>query len=241
MSLTVLQIGQYLSVEVGIPKQNNLIGSSNQDAQKILLAIRDGVFIDVYRDRDWEMLRKPYDISLIGDGVTTYALPSDFDRIINDTIWDGTNFRSVEGPVDLPMWQQYNKGLHRLTGLQQICKILGDQENNVKVLSFYPDNTADIDVSFWYINNKIIMGAGGLPQVDITSDADTFLVDDKVVRAAARWRMFRMMGMDFSDERDEYFALIDDFAANDSGAKTIDTRKFRPFHYVNIPESGYGS
>jgi hypothetical protein len=111
MSETVLSIGQSLSDDVGLPRYNNLFGNMEQNARRILNSIKDGLLLDVFNDADWEMLKVSSTISVLGSGsayesgVTTYSLPSDFDRIINDTIWDSTNSRPVRGPVDLREWQ----------------------------------------------------------------------------------------------------------------------------------------
>ena len=202
MSDTVLQIGEKLSDDVGLPRFTNLVGNSQQGARKILTSIRDGLSFDVFVDRDWEMLKNEATISVLGSGVTTYTIPTDYDRIINDTIWDETNYKRVRGPVDLREWQDYNKGFAQLAGLELVCRIQGNATGNVKVMTFYPDTSA-ATVSFWYISDKSVISSGGVLKTGIQSDDDQFIVPSKAVYAAAKWRLLRSLGQSFDDERIE--------------------------------------
>jgi len=240
MSETVLSIGQSLSDDVGLPRYSNLFGNLDQNARRILNSIKDGLLLDVFSDADWEMLKKSATISVLGGGVTTYSLSSDFDRIINDTIWDSTNSRSVRGPVDLREWQVYVSGSSQIAGLELVCRIQGDQDNNQKVLTFYPDTSAST-VSFWYISKKCVYSSGGEVKETITADDDLFIVPDKAVRAAAKWRLLRSMGMDFNDEQMEYEALVEDLMANDTGGKKIHTNRMMKYDIANVPQTGFGS
>lgn len=239
MSDTVLDIGYKLSDDVGLPRYTNLVGNQEQNARRILTSIKDGLQIDAFTDVDWEMLRQPASISVLGAGVTTYTIPTDFDRLINDTIWDETNYDKVRGPVDLREWQEFNKGFAQLAGLELVCRIQGEQTTNTKVMTFYPDTSA-ATVSFWYISNKCVISSGSALKAEITADDDEFLIPAKVVRAAAKWRLLRSLGMSFQDERIEYSSLLDDVAANDSGGKKIHTNRMHKYDIANVPETGLG-
>jgi hypothetical protein len=240
MSETVLSIGQSLSDDVGLPRYNNLFGNMEQNARRILNSIKDGLLLDVFSDADWEMLKVSSTISVLGSGVTTYDLPSDFDRIINDTIWDSTNSRPVRGPVDLREWQVYVSGASQIAGLDLVCRIQGDQDNNEKVMTFYPDTSAST-VLFWYISKKCVYSSANETKETITADDDLFIVPDKAVRAAAKWRLLRSIGMDFKDELMEYKSLVDDLMANDTGGKKIHTNRMMKFDIANVPQTGFGS
>ena len=241
MSETVQTIADRLSDECGLPRYSNIFGNSEVNARKILNAIKDGLFVDAYRDRDWEMLKKEDTITLTGGGVTTYALADDFERLVNGTLWDETDYCQVRGPVDVREWQEFNKGLAQLAGLELVCKIQGDSTTNKKVISFYPDTTASTVVSYYYISSKPVLSSGSVAKDSITSSDDGFIVPDRVVYAAAKWRLLRMLGMSFQDERLEYMSLLDDYAANDSGGKKIRMDRKLKYDIANIPEVGFGS
>lgn len=240
MSDTVLDIGHKLSDDIGIPRYNTLVGNTEQNARKILTSIKDGLDNDVFVDCDWESLTLPGSVSMLGTGVQEYALPTDYDRIINDTIWDETNYRQVRGPVDLREWQEFNKGFAQLAGLEVVCRIQRSTTSTSKVFTFYPDTSAKT-VSFWYISNKIVESSGGALQTEILADNDTFVPPHKAVRAAAKWRLLRSLGMSFDDERVEYASVLDDLASNDSGGKKIITNRHRRYDIANTPSSGFGS
>lgn len=240
MSDTVLDIGHKLSDDVGIPRYNNLIGNTDQNARKILTSIKDGLDNDVFVDRDWETLQIEGAITLLGGGVAEYALPVDYNRIVNDTIWDDTNSRPVRGPIDVREWQEFNKGFAQLAGLELVCRIQRSTTSTNKVMTFYPDTSA-ADISFWYISDKPVVSSSGTAQTEILKDDDEFIVPAKAVRAAAKWRLLRSLGMSFDDERIEYASVLDDLASNDSGGKKIITTRSRRYDIANTPSSGYGS
>ena len=240
MSDNILEIGYKLSDDCGLPRYTNLVGNQEQNARKILTSIKDGLFIDAFIDRDWEMLKQPFEIDVYyAEARPTYALPTDFSRIVNDTIWDETNYNRVRGPVDLREWQEFQKGLAQLAGLEVVCRISGDLTNNVKVIEFYPDTTI-ATISFYYVSTKCVMAAGGPAKVAITADTDTTVIPDNVVRTAAKWRLLRSLGMNFQDERLEYAALLDDMSANDSGGKKIHMARSLRYDIANVPEVGFG-
>lgn len=240
MSDTVNTIAQRLSDECGLPRYPNIIGSTEANARKILNAIKDGAKYDVFRDHDWETIKLEGTISALGGGVTTYSLPADFSRIVNGSLWDETNYRQVRGPVDIREWQEFNKGLAQLAGLELVCRIQGDQSNNTKVITFYPDTDA-VTVSYYYVSDKYIISSAGTLKNSITAQDDEFVIPDDLVYLAAKWRLLRMLGMNFQDERLEYASLLDEYTANDSGAKKIRMDRRMKHDIANVPDTGYGS
>lgn len=240
MSTTVLDIGQKLSDDCGLPSYGNLVGNQQQNARKILRSISDGLLLDAFIDQDWEMLKKAGSVTTSGGGVTTYALPDDFERIVNSTIWDDTNYEPIRGPVDLVEWQELVKGSVQLSGLELVCRIQGALATNTKVITFYPDTSAST-VSFWYVSNKPVISSDGTLKTEISADTDQFVIPDEVVYAAAKWRLLRSIGMNFQDERIEYASILDDFSANDGGGKRISMVPRRHRLTVNTPDRGFGS
>lgn len=260
MIRTLLQIGEAIAVKAGLPIQVNLIGSSDRTAKLILQAIKDGTSKDAFRDYDWMFLQR--ESSFTTAGVEYYSMPSDFDRFINNTIWDRTNDRPVLGPVGPTKWQEYESGLTGLTGLQRICRLAGPAIDNIadidrpvlRRVRIYPDDrdsyaggaTDPIEIAYEYISNKVIQASSGgalLAQYkdDWTSDTDVSLIDPDVIESAALYRLLRSLGMSYSDEQEEYNGLVAERGANDSGAETLSMARRTQTFNVNIPETGYGS
>ena len=247
MAKTVLQIGNAAAANCGLPQQTALYGNSNQNALRILQAVKDGAGRDVFRGNDWAVLQSEHTFST--DGSTAYAVPSDFDRLINGTLWDRTNERPLVGPVTAQQWQRYESGLDGLTGLTKLFRITGGVIlvggfAGDKVIKIYPTTSTGETIAFEYISNEYVITAqDGNLIPEITSDINVFIFDDDLVEVATTWRLLRNLGMTYADEKIEFEALMDERMANDGGAGSL-SMQLRSTWQIgdpNIPDTGYGS
>lgn len=241
MGKTVLQIGNEAAALCNLPQQTTLVGNTNQNAVRILQAVKDGSEKDVFRGEEWVNLQLEHTFAT--DASSSYSLPVDFDRIINGTIWDRTNDRPLVGPVTPQQWQQYESGLDGLTGLTKLFRIVGDGAGS-KVVKIYPSTSTGETIAFEYISNKYILDANAVDlKAAVAADGDTFLFDDDLVVAAVTWRLLRLLGLGYADEKIEFDMLIEERAANDGGAGTICMQLGSHFNLLdpNIPDTGYGS
>lgn len=248
-----------MAIKARLEVPTSFHGSDDSTARLIYQCIKDGTSKDAFRDLDWADLRNEYTFTTTG--VEYYTLPQDFDRIITDTIWDRTNDRKILGPVSPTKWQDYYSGLSGLTGLQRLCRLAGptftqvsnDLSDPRRRLRIYPDEPDDevtniaadqITVAFEYISTRYIVNVaeiGSNLSDTWKSDSDYSLIDDDVIEAAALWRVLRALGMSYSDEREEYNALINERASNDSGAETLSMNQVGMIFGANTPDTGYGS
>ena len=240
MGSTVLEIGNVAAAEAGLPQQTSLVGNSDQNAVRILRAVIEGASRS-YKGQDWVSIQSQHNFTT--DASAAYDLPTDFDRFINLTIWDRTNDRQVVGPVGPVEWQRLQARLAGLTGLEKFGRIVGNADG-VKELWLYPDTDTGSDIYFEYISTKYIVDESGTDRkAAITKDGDTFLFDDDVVESATTWRLLRMLGLNYSDERIEFEDLLEERAANDGGAGEVNmqlgSRHWRGG--PNIPKTGFGS
>jgi len=243
MAKTVLQIGNAVASACGLPQQTTLNGSSNQNAMRILQSVKDGAGRDVFRGQDWVNLQSEHTFAT--DASSSYdELPSDFDRLINGTLWDRTNERPLVGPVTAQQWQRYESGLDGLTGLTLLFRIVGDGAGD-KVIKIYPSTSTGSTIAFEYISNKYVgdINTGQSPKDAVDADTDYFLFDDDLVEVAATWRLLRNLGMTYADEKIEFEALMDERSANDGGAGSLSMRLRSTWQIrdPNIPDTGYGS
>lgn len=65
---------------------------------------------EISDDHPWPELQKETTFTLV-TGQASYALPGDFDRVQNDTLWNRTQRWPLIGPLDPVLWQQYKSGL----------------------------------------------------------------------------------------------------------------------------------
>jgi hypothetical protein len=242
MSKTVLEIGNEAAGLCNLPQQTTLVGNTNQNAVRILRAVKDAAEKDVFRGAEWEILQ--YEDTFATDASTSYdELPADFDRFILGTIWDRTNDRPVIGPVTPQLWQKYESGLSGLSGLRLLLRVMGDAAGG-KVIKIHPSTDTGTTIAFEYISNKYILDEDAVNLKDaVAKDGDTFLFDDDLVVAATTWRLLRNLGMSFADEKIEFEEMIAERRSNDGAGEVLNMQLSSVFRFTdpNIPETGYGS
>jgi len=84
---------------------------SNPDptiAQALAIAQTSGR--EVAKMRPWTKLQVEHTFTL-SDGVANYAMPSDFDRFIDETWWDRNNYWPLQGPYTPQEWQVRKSGI----------------------------------------------------------------------------------------------------------------------------------
>lgn len=239
MSKTVAQICEAAAEVVGLPRQTTHVGNTNQNARKILRAIKDGAR-DVSRDLDWVALRREHTFST--DASSSYSLPTYFDRLINNTIWDRTNYRRLVGPMQPSMWQVYKSGSLTLPTLDKIFRFAADS-SGTKVIEIYPDTDTGNTIAFEYVDQRYVKSTTGDLQTGILADTDEFVFDDEMVEAATVWRLLKMLGLSYQTEFMEYKSLADERRSNDSGGQVLQMRVDRVYSGLDphTPDTGFGS
>jgi len=238
---TVLEIGNAAATVVGLPEQSTLLGNTNQNARRILKAVKDAAR-DAFHDIDWVRLTRTHTFAT--DGSSYYLLPTYYDRIVNGTIWDRTNYKPVLGPMTRTEWQKYESGLVSLSGIYKACRIFADDTlQSVKRIGIYPETDTGSTIAFDYIDSRyVVVNKIGSVGADITADDNEFLMDDHVIELGTIWRLLRMLGLNYTSEQQEYFSEVQEKQANDSGAPVLELQLGRAFagRYPNLPDSGFG-
>jgi hypothetical protein len=237
MGSTVLQIGNAAADIVGLPRMTTLVSNANQNAVKILRALKDAAKW-ASRDIDWITMRREHTFATTA--ASSYSLPDYFDRIVNGTVWDRTNYRQMIGPMTSTEWQKYKST--DATAVYSLFRIYSDSAGG-KVIEIYPDTDTGNTIAFEYTDSRYVLSPTSDLQTNVQDDGDTFVFDDEVVEAGTAWRLLRMLGLNYDDEKAEYLKLIDERRANDAGAPVLDLQLGSSFMGlgVNIPPSGFGS
>lgn len=107
--MTILAIAQTCAKRLMLTVPSTFIGSTSNNM--ILLKAMIDLTIDEIRDEyPWPELEKEYTFTL-STSVESYALPGDYDRKQNETLWNRDQNWPLIGPMDAVLWQQYKSGL----------------------------------------------------------------------------------------------------------------------------------
>lgn len=165
-----------------------------------------------------------------------YAMPTDFDRQINNTHWDKTKHWQMLGPETAQQWEWLISG-YISTGPRIRYRIFGSY------FQIWPFVAAAETIGFEYITNTWALSTVGVPKTSFTLDTDTCVFPDRMMVLGLKAKYFEAKG--FADVfGPQYEAELSIAYANDQGAQTL---SFAPrvagilITSANLPDSGYGT
>lgn len=179
-------------------------------------------------------------------GQSDYALPSDFERLVDGTLWDRSRFWEMRGPQSPQEWQLYKSSVIGRASIQRrwrIRNIAGVQKFSVDPVPF--DTGAAL--VFEYVSNAWCQSNGTppVPQTSWLADTDTGILDEYLIQLGVKWRFLRRLGMSYSEELDEYEREADKAMAHDGGASVLSLTASSPsatplLSSMQIPDTGFG-
>lgn len=136
--------------ELGLPA--NFINTSSMDqsgAQN--LALLNALGDDAVSVHDWQHLQKVS--TFVGDGVTSsFDLPEDFGRIVNQTEWCKSDARPMDGPTNMQVWSWTQYGIVSV-GVYFRYRIA---LNKIEV---FPTPGDGVEFAFFYISKNWVQDA----------------------------------------------------------------------------------
>lgn len=179
-----------------------------------------------------------------------YPLPTDFQRIIDNTIWDRSRFWSMRGPQSPQQWQLYKSSVIGRASIQRRWRFRNASwlsgVNSGQQLRFSIDPVPTDNGSsfvFEYVSNAWCASQSGTPQVRWQADTDVGILDEYLLTLGTRWRVFRRLGMSYSEELNEYQMMEAKAIAHDGGAPILDLTPPDRLTLIgpwNLPETGFG-
>lgn len=217
--MTLLTIAQDILQETkNSTVPTTIIGNTQGAAVQVLAALEKAI-VDVARAYDWEELQKEHTFNSAAS-TQGYNLPSDFDRIINNTFWNTTNLRTVIGPTTPEDWRILSNSTITGATANDYFRLRDSQ------VLLFPTPTAVEGYIYEYISDLIVDDSGGTGQTGWEADTDVPNVDAYLVQLNATWRLLKMQGKPFAEEKLDYDLALAERIAKNRGRKTV-------FHSVN--------
>ena len=121
--MSLLTICQNAATEVGVyDAPLSIVGNNSDDAIK-LLALANRTGREIMKKHNWTRLQTEATITTIAS-TEAYALESDFDRFINNTMWDNSNNREMK-LVTEQEWAFLKNGIVTQAGIEKQWRIRG--------------------------------------------------------------------------------------------------------------------
>jgi hypothetical protein len=234
--VNLLQLLQTTADELGLTRPTAVASSTDSQVRQ-LLALLNRVGEEIMTEFPWQRLTKEYTFATVS-GTAAYDLPSDFDRVVNQTEWDRTNHWGLDGPVSPQEWQ-FRKGGIVSSGPRSRFRIQGNQ------VKLDPTPTSIFTVAYEYISNKWVLAADGSTyKTSFTADDDTALFKDRLLITGTKLAFFYIKGLDTTSLERAFMRALSNAQGQDAGAPVLSLarRYTSPFLTAdNAPESGFGS
>lgn len=145
-----------------------------------------------------------------------YALPADFDRIVNDTSWDRSDHWYNMGPKSAQEWQWLTGGSLAVSP-QFRWRFYGNK------IRFFGAPATLYNMAFEYISRYwVIAAAGTTPtKAGFSLDTDTCIYPDDVMVLGLKYQWYKTKGLDWQVPLAEFARAVSYAKAQDSGAPKL--------------------
>jgi hypothetical protein len=234
--MTLLSIVQDACGEVGISQPASVISNTDTNTvQMLALANRGGKVLS--RRGQWTVLNKEHTFNTAAS-TAAYALPSDFDYVINETVWDRANYWKFRGAISAPVWQAIKSGLVTTVGLRKGYRIKGATSTQ-----FYidPTPTATEACVYEYQSVNWCADSSATGQSKWAADDDVGVLSEDLLTEDLVWRWLRAKGLDYAEEMRTFELDIQAALGREAGAPILNMGESSRSFYANIQDSDYPS
>ena len=170
-------------------------------------------------------------------GQVNYAMPADYQRMVNKTQYNKSNRWAVIGPKDAQEWQ-WLKASYVTTGPRRRFRIQGNK------FAVWPAPTSNVILGFEYQSGSWVIDSDGSYKQRFSADTDTSLFPDRLLVLGTKLKYFQIKGFDTAALQADFARELMKFKAQDAGADTLSLAPKYPNVLLtqnNLPDTGYGN
>lgn len=189
MSLLTIVQGAFARLNLNVPSA--VVANTTKEVVEMYnLAKEEGKALA--RRATWKALQAEKTFTTTVAAAQTSALPSDFDWMLPDTMFNRTKNRRVDGPIEADEWQLIQSSL--VTRVFPAFRIRGTS------LLLTPSPTVTTDtIAYEYMTKNWCTTSGGTGQATWAADSDLAVLDDEFHTLGIMWRFLKMRGLDYGD------------------------------------------
>lgn len=234
--MSLLTICQNASYDVGFVAPASIISNTDADALQLLrFANRE---VDILRQaHQWNKIIKEGTVTL-STSDQDYALASDFDYMIPNSIWNRNTSRPVITSITSEEWQ-FEKGWGVGTSISLRARIRAGELEFTETISSSLNGEV---IKYDYASKWIILASGDSAATKryFTVDTDTCSLDEELITLGVVWRYKKSKGLpDWQIDQQEYLIQRNKAIARDKGPKRINMQSTPLDIYSNYPEKNY--
>lgn len=227
-----------VAVEVGLDAVSDPFASTDKNfvSMKTLLNIAGEELVQIH---PWQFLIKEESITTVVPGDDgDYDFPTDYQRMVNQTLWETTNQRSLVGPLSPQQWQFLTNS--DITSALDVSFRLRD--GSFSIFPQPPEN--GLTITYEYISrNWVIDSTDGTTMLSqCVQGADTPLFDRTLLSRMLKVKWLEMKNFDTTKAQADLNQTFSLLTESDKGAPILNVagRRGRAWNF-NTPETGFGS
>lgn len=170
-----------------------IIGNNDDVAKQIFQAIKTSI-TDLARNYQWQELQKEYTFSSV-IAQAGYDLPSDFDRMVDNTFWNASQNWAMIGGLTPESWRVLKNSLLTQAETVEYFRIRGNQ-----IIIHRTPSVVESYV-YEYITKNIVKSASNVAQSEFLADTDNTVIDEYLVRLDTTWRWLKNNGRSYAEEK----------------------------------------
>lgn len=223
--MSLLTLVQNVCDRVGVTRPSSAYNSTDQQVlQLVSLAQQEG--IELAKRHTWQVLTAEKTFTSIASETQTGAIPSDFDRIIDETFYNRTAKRKLKGPLTPQQWQ-FHKGAVATT-LIEAFRIRGS------AIMIAPTPSAGSTYAYEYVSKNWCESSGGTDQAAWAADTDTGILPEELMTLGVIWRWQRAKGLDYDESFTTYERQLAIAISRDGGKPTLSASR-SPDYSARLP------
>lgn len=208
--------------------------SNTGETQKQLLALSNMAGDILMKEHPWQVLVTETSFTTVAtEQQTGHTLPTDLDRIVDETLWNRTTTDPVYGPISSRNWQAQKATT--TSGVWSQYRLRGNS------FYFYPAPSASQSIYYEYVSNKWCQSSGGTAQSAWAADTDTGRIPEHLLILGLAWRWLESKGLDYGARFDEYEKELAKAKARDGTRKrhSITGPVYRTISTGRVPEGNW--
>jgi hypothetical protein len=217
--MSLLTILQDACRDLSLPVLTSVVGNTESHAPLMLRNAKEELNSLATRFT-WQVLTKENTFTTIAAAAqtTASAIPTDFDRMVNESIFNRTQTEPVWGPITPDQWQNIQSSL--VTLVDSVYRLRGG------TILISPTPSAGQTIAYEYISTSKARSSGGTEQTNWQADADTTVFREDIVTLGVVWRYRKSKGYDFTSDLEEYERRVSEAIMRDGS---------KPRLYSNAP------
>lgn len=217
---------------IGIVRPTSIISSTDTQVQR-LLGCADEEGKALAKRVAWQAIVKEKTFTSTATTNQTSAIPTDFDRFLNETFFNRTRKRMLEGPLTPTAWQVSQSVV--ATTIIEAFRVRGN------IIMLTPTPPAGDSYAYEYVSKNWCQSAALVEQSSWAADTDTGILDEEIMTEGIIWRFLQKQGFDYSESFRTYELMVAQAITSDGAKRTLNAGRtyFSSAHIPTVPDGNW--